>query len=150
MIVREVPMWYNFSALLISIIIGGVVYSELWRLWYLMPGAYGSFFGIIAGPLGICASNSKRLSTTKCLWTSHIALVSWISMIKFIGHFNWLVQCVVTIIGSILGFSFGVIGLMDTAYEILGYYGGCRSYLCTQMFAFMAIETFLSFGKLQI
>merc|ERR1712131_268681 len=34
---------------------------------------------------------------------------------------------------------------MDTAYEILGYYGGCRSYLCTQMFAFMAIETFLSF-----
>merc|ERR1712131_249899 len=92
--------------LLISIIIGGVVYSELWRLWYLMPGAYGSFFGIIAGPLGICASNSKRLSTTKCLWTSHISL------------------CVVTIIGSILGFSFGVIGLMDTAYRILGY--GCR------------------------
>jgi len=63
--------------LIISITIAGVVYGRLsYYLYYLMPGAYGSFFGIIAGPLGICASNAKQLSRTKCLWISHIALVS--------------------------------------------------------------------------
>ena len=114
MIVREVPMWYNFSALLISIIIGGVVYSELWRLWYVMPGAYGSFFGIIAGPLGICATNSKKLSTTKCLWTSHIVLVSWNwitnDFIKYIGHFFYCFSALSHLLDLFLG---SLLELMD-------------------------------------
>ena len=68
-----------FSALIITIAISAVMYSKPFGNfghWYRMQGAYGSVFGIIAGSLGIAAANSKRLSRTKCLWTSHIVLVS--------------------------------------------------------------------------
>jgi len=113
--------------MLISITIASVVYGKIWQIWYLMQGAYGSFFGIIAGPLGISASNAKRLSTTKCLWTSHIVL------------------CVFTIIGSMIGFSFGILGLIDTSSEIRDDYYGCDFRACAQMYALMAIENFLCF-----
>ena len=94
-----------FSALIFSIAIGGVIFSTLWYVWYVMPGSYGSFFGLIAGPLGICAANSKRLSATKCNWKAHIVLVCWkLSYIsRFICtsvcfynawiHFGVLVRC---------------------------------------------------------
>ena len=72
-----------FSALIITIAISAVLYGKpvsdqngTYIHWYWMQGAYGSIPGIIAGPLGIAAANSKRLSRTKCLWTSHIILVS--------------------------------------------------------------------------
>ena len=64
--------------MIFSMAIAGVNWSDerYWRVvWYIFPGLYGSFFGLIAGPLGICASNSKRLSTTKCIWIAHIVLV---------------------------------------------------------------------------
>ena len=59
-------------------------------------------------------------------------------------------------IGSLLGFSFGIIGTMDIARDIRYQYSSCSygSYpyyytnrTCIQMFAMMAIETFLCFGK---
>ena len=69
-----------FLALIITIAISSVIFvkltgnSHIHTYW--VQGAYGSLFGIIAGPPGIAAANSKRLSRTKCLWTSHIVLVS--------------------------------------------------------------------------
>ena len=68
-----------FSALIITIAISAVMFGKtLGNIghWYWIQGAYGSIPGNIAGPLGIAAANSKRLSRTKCLWTSHIVLVS--------------------------------------------------------------------------
>ena len=49
--------------------------DDLWSLFYVMPGSYGAFFGIIAGPLGVCASNSKKINRMKCQWIAHIVLV---------------------------------------------------------------------------
>ena len=61
-------------------------------------------------------------------------------------------------IGSVLGFSFSVIGTMGIADDIQysGPYGSCRygrypyyntNRKCLQMFALMSIETFFCFGK---
>lgn len=49
-----------FLAMIFSIAIAAVIYNDLWRVYYFMPGSYGSFFGLIAGPIGIGAANSKR------------------------------------------------------------------------------------------
>lgn len=37
--------------MIFSIAIAGVMYTLLWRVSYFMPGSYGSFFGLIAGPI---------------------------------------------------------------------------------------------------
>jgi len=119
--------------LIISIAVASVTYTTRYVYYfYVMPGTYGAFFGIIAGPLGIHAANTKRLSTTKCLWKAHIAL------------------CVITIVGSILGMSFGVLGSLDIANYL--YRGYCDYYdyyyngkICIQMYGLIVVETFLSF-----
>ena len=80
-----------FLALIITIVISSVIFvkltgnSHIHTYW--VQGAYGSLFGIIAGPPGIAAANSKRLSRTKCLWTSHIVLVSKFNFLcaKYLG-----------------------------------------------------------------
>jgi len=52
--------YYYFSALIFSIAIGGVTYSKLYYVLYVMQGSYGSFFGLIAGPLGIGCDTWSR------------------------------------------------------------------------------------------
>ena len=79
--------------MIFSIAIATVIYNDenlRWGIYdkgfyytrYALPGSYGSFFGLIAGPLGTCGSNSKRLSTTKRYWIAHIILVFYIYQIN--------------------------------------------------------------------
>ena len=72
--------WHNTdsktrSAMLLSIINASLIFGDLRYLFYIMPGSYGAFFGLIAGPLGVCASNSKKTSRMKCQWIAFIVLV---------------------------------------------------------------------------
>ena len=41
-----------------------------------MHGLYGSFFGIIAGPIGIRLSYLNQIQQMKCLWVAFIIMVS--------------------------------------------------------------------------
>ena len=86
----------------------------------------------------------------------------WFVESCLIFHALLVFQCVFTMLGSILGFSFGVMGTMDIAYYIQNpnssrcryYYSGDYYYYylyvkdtCTQMISLMAIETLFCFGR---
>ena len=43
---------------------------------YIMHGLYGSFFGIIAGPIGIRLSYLNQIQQMKCLWVAFVIMVS--------------------------------------------------------------------------
>ena len=141
--------------MIFSIAIAGVIYNDWylrWRIYYFMPGSYGSFFGLIAGPLGICGSNSKRLSTTKCHWIAHIILVFDIHQLTL--DFDKLFKCIFTILGSLLGFSFGSLGTFEMADGwnwVCRYYNGSYDYdldvKCLVLYPAMAIETIFCLGR---
>ena len=63
--------------MLICIITTSLIFHNFMLIdFYMLPGTFSAFFGLIAGPLGICASNSKTVSRISCLWKAHIVMVS--------------------------------------------------------------------------
>ena len=73
--------------------------SENLGLFGLLEGLYGGFFGIIAGPTGICLSKLNNLSQTQCLWKAYITFIF------------------LTLMGSIVGFSLNIIMIHDSGHE---------------------------------
>ena len=55
-------------------------------LWFgLFEGLYGGFFGIVAGPTGICLSKLNNLSRTQCLWKVYITFIFFTVMGSTVG-----------------------------------------------------------------
>jgi len=79
------------SALLFVLTIANaaLIFGQYNDYAYVMQGLYGSFFGIIAGPIGIRLSYVNQVHQMKRSWSAFVIL------------------CIFTTIGSIIGFLFG-------------------------------------------
>ena len=51
----------------------------------IFEGLYGGFFGIVAGPTGICLSKLNNLSRTQCLWKAYITFIFLTMMGSIVG-----------------------------------------------------------------
>ena len=87
-----------------------------------MSGSYGSYFGLFAGPIGIIASMSKKLSRVKSFWIAHIVLVS-LNHFTMNSEINF--QCVLTSLASIAGLVFGLFSCADLLHNISLANGNC-------------------------
>ena len=52
---------------------------------HIFDGLFGGFWGIIAGPTGICLSKLNNLSQTQCLWKVYITFIFFTMMGSIVG-----------------------------------------------------------------
>ena len=75
-------------------------WEQSWDGAYFYNGLIGAAWAIIAGPIGIHISNSKKLHQIKCLWNFYIPLIS------------------IGILSTISGFGLGVDSLLKNSNGI--------------------------------